>query len=143
MIARVEGERLGGEDTPFDAQVLGVRLRHALGELAPTNAAAELRDLLDQRSAPHQKAALHYELWRLAPEDEQARTAAAELYGSLYGETGLAEHRKRYRELTGETLPDPPPLPDVCELIPAAGVDLDGLIARLEPLLAQLDAALD
>ena len=143
MIARVEGEQLGGEDTRFDAHVLGVRLRHALGELAPTDAAAELRDLLDQRSAPNQKAALHYELWRLAPEDEQARCAAAELYGSLYAETGLHNYRHRYRELIGETLPDPPPLPDVSELIPAAVVDLDGLIARLEPLLAQLDASFD
>ena len=56
---------------------------------------------------------------------------------------GCPNYRQRYRELTGETLPDPPPLPDVSELIPAAVVDLDGLIARLEPLLAQLDASFD
>lgn len=31
MIARVVGERLGGEDTRFDVQVLGIRLRYVLG----------------------------------------------------------------------------------------------------------------
>ena len=31
-ISSVAGERLAGEDTRFDARVLGVRLRHALGE---------------------------------------------------------------------------------------------------------------
>ena len=44
-IARVEGEHLAGWDTRFDAEVLGIRLRHALGELSPTDAAAELRGL--------------------------------------------------------------------------------------------------
>jgi DNA-binding SARP family transcriptional activator len=140
-IARVEGEHLGGEDTRFSAQALDVRLRHALGELERTDAAAELRALLDQRSAPDQQAELHYELWRLEPEDEQARCKAAELYSSLYTETGLPDCRQRYQELTGETLPDPPPLPDISELIPAVEIDLYGLIVRLEPLLAQLEAS--
>jgi DNA-binding SARP family transcriptional activator len=140
-MARVEGEQIGGQDIRFSAQVLDVRLRHALGELDRTDAAAELRALLDQRSAPDQQAELHYELWRLDPEDEQARCKAAELYGSLHAETGLLDRRRRYQELTGETLPDPPPLPDVSELIPAAEIDLDGLIARLEPLLAQFEAS--
>ena len=73
----------------------------------------------------------------------RAQAAAVELVGLLYAETGLHDYRQRYRVLTGETLPDPPPLPDVSELIPAAVVDLDGLIARLEPLLAQLDASIN
>lgn len=141
MITKLEGERLGGDDTRIDAQVMDVRLRHARGEVDPIGAAAELRNMLDQRSAPHQQAALRYELWRLAPEDGQAQCAAAELYGSLYAETGLHDYRLRYQELTGDTLPDPPPLPDVSELIPAAEMDVDGLIARLEPLLAQFDAS--
>jgi tetratricopeptide (TPR) repeat protein len=85
-MARVEGEQIGGQDIRFSAQVLDVRLRHALGELDRTDAAAELRALLDQRSAPDQQAELHYELWRLDPEDEQARCKAAELYGSLHVE---------------------------------------------------------
>jgi tetratricopeptide (TPR) repeat protein len=141
IIARLEGEHLGGEDTRFDVQVLGIRLRHAVGLLAPTDAVAELRALIEETEARGRQAALHYELWRLAPEDEQARCTAAELYGSLYAETGLHDHRLRYQELSGETLPDPPPLPDVSELIPATVVDLDSLIDRLEPLLAQLDAS--
>ncbi len=141
VIARVAGERLGGEDTRFDAQVLGIRLRYVLGELSPIAAAAELRALLDKNSAQGRQAALHYELWRLAPEDAQARAAAAELYRTLYAETGLIEHRQRYHALTGETLPDQPPLPDVAELIPTAAADVDGLLDRLAPLLAQFEAS--
>ena len=121
--------------------MLVIRLRYVLGELSPIAAAAELRALLDKNSAQGRQAALHYELWRLAPEDAQARAAAAELYRTLYAETGLIEHRQRYHALTGETLPDQPPLPDVAELIPTAAADVDGLLDRLAPLLAQFEAS--
>lgn len=116
-IAGVTGERLAGEDTRFDARVLGIRLRHALGESSVVEAAAELRELL-RDSAPHQQAALHYELWRLVPGDAAARDTAAAFYRGQWAETGDDESRRRYCELTGETLSTPPPLPDVAELIP-------------------------
>jgi hypothetical protein len=115
---------------------LGIRLRHALGESTKTEATAELRFLLRRESAPHRQAALNYELCRLAPEDEAARIAAAGFYRSQHAETGAEEYRNRYSELTGETLPDPPPLPDVSELIPDEPVKLD--LARL---LAELEAS--
>jgi hypothetical protein len=92
-------------------------------------------------TSPAQQAALCYELWRLVPDNEEARTAASALYRSQYAETGLYLYRRRYQELTGETLPDPPPLPDVSMLIPADPVDLDGLMDRLEPILARMDAS--
>ncbi|MCX7707357.1 MAG: hypothetical protein N2204_05060 [Anaerolineae bacterium] len=85
-------------------------------------------------STPVQRAALHYEIWRLAPADDPARAAAAALYRSEYARTGEEICRARYRALTGETLPDPPPLPDISELIPAEpeGLDLAALLAELE-----------
>jgi tetratricopeptide (TPR) repeat protein len=153
LIGSVAGKYLAGEDTRFSAQVLGIRLRHAptvetqdlasLPSAAPANAAAELQALLHQASTPAHQAALWYELWRIAPDNELARTAAANLSRSLFAETGLHDYRQRFQELTGETLPDPPPLPDVSELIPLEPTDLDSLPARLEPLLAQLDASFD
>ena len=141
MASRVAGQYLAGSDARFDLQVMGIRLHHALGELTDEDTVAELQAMLRRRPTRVQQAALHYELWRLAPDNQTALAAAAELYRSLYLQTGLHEQRQRYQQLIGETLPDPPPLPDVSELIPVEPVDLDGLDARLEPLLAQLDAS--
>ena len=105
MMSTVEGQLLAGEDTRFDAYVLGIRLRHALGQLIASAAATELRALLHQVTSPVQQATIHYEPWRLVPDNEEARTAAAALYRSQYAETGLYLYRRRYQELTGETLP--------------------------------------
>lgn len=136
-IANVAGERLAGEDTRFDARVLGIRLRHALGERSTAETLAELRSLL-LNATPQQQATLHYELWRLAPEDRAARDAAAAFYRSAYAETGEETCRARYQALVGETLPDPPPLPDVSELIPDRPEEL-----ALVSLLAELEASFD
>lgn len=138
QISGVAGERLAGEDTRFDLQMLGVRLRHALGELTGPEAAAEIRALLRCASAPARQAALHYALWRLAPGDAAARSAAAGLYQTQYAETWAQEYRQRYHELTGELLPDPPPLPDVSEIIPdqREGLALETILAQLRSSFA-------
>ena len=135
-IASVAGERLAGEDTRFDARVLGVRLRHALGELSEAEAAAEFAAQLSGETSPHRQAALQYELWRLAPKNAAARSAAATYYRSQHEDTGAEECRLRYQELTGETLLDPPPLPDISELIPDEPEDL-----ALARVLAELEAS--
>ncbi len=132
-IANVSVERLAGEDTRFDARVLGIRLRHALGERSNAETAAELRSLLPG-AAPHQQAALNFELWRLAPGDAAACAAAAAFYRSAYAEAGEQLYRTRYRALAGETPPDPPVLPDVSALIPVSPdhLDLAAILAGLE-----------
>jgi hypothetical protein len=137
-ISKVGGERLAGEDTRFDTRMLGIHLRHALGESTKAETITELRSLLLREDAPHRQAALNYALWRLAPEEEAARAAAAGFYRAEHAETGMEECRNRYEELTGETLPDPPPLPDVSELIPDQPEALD-----LAPMLAELEASFE
>lgn len=139
MISAVAGERLAGEDTRFDARVLGVRLRHALGESSPAEAIREFAALLRAETAPRRQAALQYEMWRLAPEDAAAQAAAATYYQAEYAETGADDCRERYHELTGEGLLDPPPLPDVSELIPDEPdrLDLARLLAALESSFGQ------
>ena len=113
---------------------------YALGQLTKAETTAEFQAMQGEVTSPAQQAALCYELWRLVPDDEEARAAAAALYLSQYAETGLYLYRRRYQELTGETLPDPPPLPDVSALIPVGPIDLDDLSDRLAPILAELDA---
>ncbi len=138
QISGVTGERLAGEDIRFEARVLGIRLHNALGQWTKAQATAELRALLLSEGAPPQQAALYYELWRLAPEDEAARTAAAALYRSECADTGAEEYRQRYQELTGEMLPEPPPLPEISDLIPDQHEILD-----LAPILAELRASFE
>ncbi|MGC9336209.1 MAG: tetratricopeptide repeat protein, partial [Anaerolineae bacterium] len=136
-IASVAGEHHAGDDIRFDARVLWIRLRHALGEITEAEAAAEFRALLLREAAPQGQAALNYELWRFT-KDGKARAAAADFYRSQHAETGVEEYRKRVQELSGETLPDPPPLPDVSDLIPERPEDLD-----LAPLLAEIENSFD
>ncbi len=136
-ISSVAGERLAGEDTRFDARVLGIRLRRALGETDAMQAEAEIQNLLQHEAAPHRQAALNYEWWRLAPDaaaHSAAAQAAAAFYRAEYAETGADECRSRYQELTGETLLDPPPLPDLSELIPdrPESLDLTRVLEELE-----------
>jgi len=98
-------------------------------------AAAEFALQLSDETSPDRQAALRYELWRLA-QDAAAAQAAAAYYRLQHRETGAEECRRRYQELTGETLPDPPPLPDISELIPDEPEDLD--LARV---LAEMEAS--
>lgn len=137
MIASTSGEAAAKEDMRFDLRVLEIRLRHALDEMTAADARAALRNLATGAITPLQQAAVQYELWRLAQDDEATRANAAQLYGGLYRETGAEDYRARYRELTGATLPDPAPLPDVSELIPPepmddAALDLEAVLADLQ-----------
>jgi hypothetical protein len=141
MMASAGAGRLAGEDMRFDLRVLDIRIRHALGELTSAQVRAALHAQAPKTVAPLQQAAVQYELWRLAHDDEVARVKAATLYREQYHETGAEDCRTRFRELTGETLPDPEPLPDVSDLIPLepgdqAGLDLEAVLADLEILLA-------
>lgn len=133
QIANGTYERIADGDIRFEAQVLGIRLRHALNESTEA-LAIELRALLLQEVTPLHQATLHYEAWQLGLGDETDRQTAATLYRTEYAETGAEECRRHYRELTQEMLSDPPPLPDVSELIPVQPetVNLAALLAKLE-----------
>ncbi len=135
-IASVRGECLASETFSLDTWVLGVRLRQALGEMTKMEARKQILSMLQRVTALHQRAMLNYELWRLAPEDQTARTAAADFYRREFAETGLALYRRRFQDLTGGILLDPPPLPDVSALIPEQAEDLD-----LTSMLAELEAS--
>jgi tetratricopeptide (TPR) repeat protein len=68
-ISSVTSERLAGEDTRFNARVLGIHLRHVLGEWSSAEAAAEIHSimkdgLLRDADDPDRQAALNYALWR-------------------------------------------------------------------------------
>ena len=143
MLARVEGRRIAGDDRRFEADLLGIRLGRSSGALTRDDAERQLYNLLQEYTEPAQHAAANYEMWLLMPENDHARATAANLYHALHTDTGFQVHRQRYAELTGLALPDPPPLPDISALIPPGLPDIDGLLERLAPLLARLEASFD
>jgi tetratricopeptide (TPR) repeat protein len=129
-------------EVEFSALVLSIRLRLALHEIDLSAATRELEALRLEWSAEHEQAALHYELWRLQPDSALSRhhTAAAELYDTLYRRTRWIDYRRRYEALTGEALPDLPPLPAPPRIAAADPVDLEALLARVDRIIAELAA---
>jgi hypothetical protein len=102
----------------------------AAGRIAARTATQQLRRAAGDWHEPHQVAALLDTVRQLDPEDEDARTAAAEIYRTLYERAPSVEYRHAYRRLTGICLPAGPPLPALPEWI--AAEDDSGLGALLQ-----------
>jgi DNA-binding SARP family transcriptional activator len=120
----------------FSALALSIRLRLALHDIDASTAIHELEALAVAWPAEHEQAAIHYELWRIEPEPALSKrhaAAAAELYGRLYRRTRWADDRRRYEELTGDTLPDFDRLP-APPAITAARADLEALLAQVDQI---------
>jgi hypothetical protein len=79
---------------------------------------------------------VQYTIWRLDPARRAERASAAYLYEQLYRAAPKAEYARRYTELTGLTLPAPPPLPDLPEALARQPVDLPALLAQAEARIA-------
>jgi tetratricopeptide (TPR) repeat protein len=129
--------RVAGEDLLFKAQVLSVRIRVAMGQLDLPDARVELEEMLAEARPGPQQAALHYELWQLDHTGDDHRCRAAELYRTLHLDKPSSEYRRRYEELTGESLHESSPLPDVPEIVERVQVDMDTLLAKVDQIIAE------
>jgi class 3 adenylate cyclase/tetratricopeptide (TPR) repeat protein len=98
------------QEVAVEAELLATRLLVAAGKLSQDTAVAVAERLAEANEGRERALALD-ELFRLEPSRVEAYRAAAELYRSLHERTPHAELRRRYVELTGETLEPPPPLP--------------------------------
>jgi tetratricopeptide (TPR) repeat protein len=129
--------RVAGEDLLFKARILSVRIRVALGQLDLPEARDELEGMLSENHARAQQAALHHELWRLNQVDDDHRGKAADLYWALYADTPNYEYRRHYKELTGESLPEPSSLPDLPAIVVRDQVEMDALLAQIDQTIAE------
>jgi tetratricopeptide (TPR) repeat protein len=120
-VAREAGRR----DIELEALLLAARLRPERGAAAKATEA-----LLEVWQAPHEQAAIHFQLWRLDTERAASQAAAAEAYRRLHERTPNVGYRERYQELTGEALPVPAPLPSLPEDVLGPTPPLDALLAR-------------
>lgn len=125
------------KDIQFQASLLSVCLQVALGQIDRSAAVEKLMALLDNWPEDSEQAAIHYELWRLDNERAASHRTAADLYRDLYGRTPNIEYRRRYETLTGKTLPDPPTLPKLPEVVPRESINLDNLLAQVEALIEE------
>jgi len=80
------------------------------------------------------QAAIHYEIWRLAPTQEAHHRQAAEAYRTLYEHTPNVEYKWRYETLSGERLPPPPSLPPLPPIVTQETVILEALAAQVDAL---------
>ncbi|MBI1296747.1 hypothetical protein GC175_17465 [bacterium] len=131
-----ENSSIGGDDLSFSAETAEIRLKAALDLLSREQAVEQLNQLLAEYTQAKQVASIHYDIWHLDRNREQNRQQAAALYRRLYEEDGTFDHRRRYQELTGEALPDPPPLPSFDHHLPALSMSPEDMLAEIDEIIA-------
>ena len=126
----------------FEAQITRLRTQVQLGQKDPETAIEQLHHLRDAwlehfHGDEEQEAAIHYEIWKLDKTQEHHRVQAANLYHQLYEHTPNNEFRENYQELTGEQLPDPPPLPPLPEIVTRKPIYLENLLVQIDALIQE------
>jgi tetratricopeptide (TPR) repeat protein len=114
----------------FEAELLAVRLRLGLAEIDVDTAVDILKRLATTWSGDPEQAAISYEIAQLAP-SEVVQQQAAHLYQTLYKTTPKAIYKQRYQLLTGDTLPDAPPLPPPPQFVEPERLVMDDLLDRV------------
>jgi class 3 adenylate cyclase/tetratricopeptide (TPR) repeat protein len=128
-------------DTQVSAYLLAVRLQVAAGRVDARTATEQLRKAGEDWTEPHEVAALLDTVQQLDPTDEDARTAAAEIYRTLYERAPTIEYRHAHRRLTGLRLPPGPPLPPLPAWVEAeADVDVEALLGLVDRSLVKVGA---
>ena len=122
-------------DILFAAETLAIRLQVVLSELSTGQAIQQLHHLMDRWADVRERAALHYEIWSLDADRIDHQDEAAALYRQLYDQTPHIQYQRRYRTLTGQSLPAPPTLPDLPPIITQHPADLALLLAQVDEII--------
>jgi len=133
-------EEMGFDDILFKTRVLAIRLAVLLGQTLLAAGCEALEALLTPALDERQRALIHYTLAQLDPGQEAHRLQAVDLYRQLYVTSSEIEFKRRYQALTGETLPDPPPLPPLPEIVTRQQFDIEQLIRQADALITELEA---
>ncbi len=122
----------------FQSGVLQERIKATMGPAGSRGAVRALHNMLALWPDDSQQADLHFEIWRLNPEQKDSQKIAANLYLKLYGDTPAARYRRRFEALKGKRPPPPEPLPAIVETEGFEPADLDHLLEKVESLTAAL-----
>jgi tetratricopeptide (TPR) repeat protein len=135
-------QEIGYGEIHFQAAVGEVRLLLALKHISAAEAVRRLQVTQEQFRDEHgddiEAAEVAYRIWKFDTAQEEARQQAADLYKALYAQTPNAEYRNRYRDLTGEDLPEPPALPPLPESVTEGLPHLTALLDAVDALIAEL-----
>jgi hypothetical protein len=99
LAAQVENREI-----QFQAQCLAIRLGVYEGQADTQAAIAQFEALLATWIEEGERAAIHYEIWRLDQAREEAGQMPAELYRILYERIAAVGSRRHYEELSGDRL---------------------------------------
>lgn len=130
--------RVRRTDVQFSILVKRVQLALVLHQSDDATAIAELESLRPHWPEMRDQATIAYEIWRLDSTREAERQTAAELYRRLYAATPDVEYRQRYQNLSRDTLPAPPPLPELPPVVQLGRMNLDDLLHRVDGMIAEL-----
>jgi hypothetical protein len=83
-----------------------------------------------------QQAAVQYEICLLDSGGTMG-TETAVLYQTLYNQTPNVKYKRRYERLTGETLPPPPELPPLPQVVTAFAVTTEALQKQVERFIEE------
>jgi tetratricopeptide (TPR) repeat protein len=123
------------------ASVLAQRLQILLGREDAEEAKVTLLRWVDVWTLPHERALILEARWRIDPADDEARSAAADLYRDLHTRTPNIEYREAYAFLTGTSLLPGPPLPPLPEALYEEVVDLPDLLVQVDRIVEELTGA--
>jgi tetratricopeptide (TPR) repeat protein len=124
----------------FEARLLAIRMQVASNSLDVPDAIDALAATRARWPAPRRQADLHYETWRLDPSRQAEGQSAAALYRRLWDESPRFEYRRRYEEVTGESVSGLPFLPELPDLVQQTPADPAMLLAQLDKLLIEFQS---
>jgi DNA-binding SARP family transcriptional activator len=124
----------------FQSALMSIRLQLALKQIDLATARTEVEAMLTNWPDDQEQARLHDELYMLNDQrrDDPQRSIAVDLYARLHTRTPNLEFRDRYFALTGDRLPDPPPLPADPPIDLQRPIDLAALLDRVDRAIAEL-----
>ena len=96
--------------------------------------------MLEDGRGEHERALILYELWRLDPTSDDARSAAADIYERRLATAPSAENRRGLAALTGRELPALPPLPPIVDDQACGSGGLAMIVTALDDFVASAAA---
>jgi DNA-binding SARP family transcriptional activator len=124
----------------FEACLLAIRMQVASNTLSVPEAIDALAAARARWPEPRRQAAIHYEAWRLDRSRQLEGQAAAALYQRLWDESPRFEYRRRYEEVTGESISGLPFLPELPDIVQQNPADPDVLLVQLDKLLIDIQS---
>jgi hypothetical protein len=128
------GRRLDQPRHLFRTETLLTLLGIEIGEIDVAEGSQALLRSVNEAPEEDERAAVHYELWRLTGSHESQETAA-HLFRELFEQSGNVAYRRFYEELTGGSLPDSAPLPPLPEEVTQHPVDFVRLLDQVDVML--------